>query len=66
MQILPQFVYQFYPYANYPRILGVQVDLYGNGFRMPFSNQVQVMYPFQIRYRWLANFQSLCCCTKKI
>ena len=35
-QKLPQFVHQFYPYANYPRNLrrgipGVQVDLFLNG-----------------------------------
>ena len=31
MQKLPQFVYQFYHYPNYPRIQGVQVDLFWNG-----------------------------------
>ena len=30
-QNLPPFVYQFYPYTNYPHILGVQVDLFWNG-----------------------------------
>ena len=28
---IPPFVYQFYPYPNYPRIPGVQVDLFWNG-----------------------------------
>ena len=28
---LPPFVYQFYPYPNYPHIPGVQVDLFWNG-----------------------------------
>ena len=31
LQKLPPFVYQFYPYPNYPRIPGVQVDLFWNG-----------------------------------
>ena len=30
-QKLPPFVYQYYPYPNYPRIQGVQVDLFWNG-----------------------------------
>ena len=30
-QKLPPLVYQFYPYANYPHILGVQVNLFWNG-----------------------------------
>ena len=30
-QKLPPFVYQFYPYPNYPRIPGVKVDLFWNG-----------------------------------
>ena len=30
-QKLPPFVYQFYLYPNYPRILGVKVDLFWNG-----------------------------------
>ena len=34
LQKLPPFVYQFYPYPNYPRIPGVQVDLFWTMFRL--------------------------------
>ena len=37
-QKLPPFVYQFYPYPNYPRIPGVQVDLFWNGSELEVYN----------------------------
>ena len=39
-QKLPPFVYQFYPYPNYPRIPGVQVDLFWNGSESEVYNAV--------------------------
>ena len=40
LQKLPPFVYQFYPYPNYPRIPGVQVDLFWNGSESEVYNAV--------------------------
>ena len=38
MQKLPQSVYQFYTYANYPHIPGEQVDLFWNGLELEGYN----------------------------